>query len=58
MARLFGLTGSGLFVGPPAFRQLGRGVNCTGGESSLINTVLLASWGNTLSDFAPGCTAF
>jgi hypothetical protein len=53
--------GSGLFVSPPSStvsNNTGYGVQCTDGESSLVNTQLLGLGGNTLGGVSPTCTGF
>jgi len=53
--------GSGLFATTPnsiVTGNAGFGVNCTDGESSVINTGLLGIGGNALGGVAPSCTGF
>jgi hypothetical protein len=53
--------GSGLFVTTPnstVSGNAGFGVQCTDGESSVINTSLLGLSGNGLGDLSLSCTAF
>ncbi len=53
--------GSGLFLTLPATvvsGNAGLGLECTGGESSVVNTGLLSVSGNGLGGVSPGCTGF
>ncbi len=53
--------GSGLFATTPNSNvsgNAGRGLQCTDGESSVINTILLGLSGNSAGDLSPSCTAF
>ena len=53
--------GSGLFLAAPNSTVTGNtgwGLNCTDGESSVINTLFLILGGNTLGGIAPSCTGF
>ncbi len=56
--------GSGLFVSPPpgpsstVSGNTGYGVQCTDGESSIVNANLLVLTGNTLGGVSPTCTGF
>jgi len=53
--------GSGLFATTPNGTLTGNagfGINCTDGESSVINTSLLGIGSNTLGGVAPSCTGF
>ena len=53
--------GSGLFLAAPnstVTANTGWGLNCTDGESSVINTLFLTLGGNTLGGIAPSCTGF
>jgi len=53
--------GSGLFATTPVGSVTGNagfGVNCTDGESSVVNTGLLGVGPNTLGGVSPSCTGF
>ncbi len=53
--------GSGLFLAAPNSTVTGNtgwGLNCTDGESSVINTLFLTLGGNALGSIAPSCTGF
>ena len=53
--------GSGLFLAAPnstVTANTGWGLNCTDGESSVINTIFLTLGGNTLGGVSPSCTGF
>ncbi len=53
--------GSGLFLAAPNSTVTGNtgwGLNCTDGESSVINTGFLILGGNALGGVAPSCTGF
>ena len=53
--------GSGLFVTTPnstVSGNAGWGLQCTDGESSVINTNLLGLSGNSAGDLSPSCSAF
>jgi len=53
--------GSGLFLAAPnstVTANTGWGLNCTDGESSVINTIFLTLGGNTLGGVSPRCTGF
>ena len=45
-------------IGVDNFNNPGGNVNCTDGESSVINTGLLGIGLNTLGGVAPTCTGF
>ncbi len=54
--------GSGLFAAPGANSNVsgntGWGLQCTDGESSVINTLVLGLSGNGAGDLSPSCTGF